>query len=267
MRDEGDDRGCLEGVRAVVRRSAVVYSALLVAVPVALVACGGPSKHPKSEGDIAAAGDGGAAADAAVEGAAPSVCSGADLDLVNVLVQSACEVASPPADQKARDVSGSLDVKTMASPGSVAPGGHADVVVTFTNKGSTPLPLDFVLDPTPRFTIEAYTATNKRADLPKVHPPHTKNEGPPPEPSAPGIARVTIAPGGKASAKVGWDAVKLRWAPELVKGTPPEQGYPTAPAGALARGKYLLKVISPLTGIFEGSDHEVSTSKTTMMVQ
>lgn len=229
--------------------------------------CGGPSTHPKSPDDLPAATDGGAADGAADAGTATSVCNGADLDLVNVLVQSACEVANPPSDQKARDVSGSLEVSVMANPSQVAPGGHADIVVTYTNKGSTPLPLDFLLDPTPRFTIEVYTSTNKRADQPKTKPPHGKNDGPPAEPSAPGTARVTLAPGGKASAKIGWDAVKLRWAPELLKGTPPEQGYPTAPAGSLPKGKYILKVITPLTGIFEGSDHEVSTAKANVTVQ
>ena len=52
-----------------------------------------------------------------------------------------------------------------------------------------------------------------------------------------------------------------------MKGTPPELGYPTAPAGPLPKGVYTLKVITPLTGIFEGMDKEVSTVRTTVTVK
>ena len=233
---------------------------------IGFLACGSSTPAPKSASDTAGASDGGAA-DGASDGGGSSVCTGSDLDLVNVLVQSACEVPNAPSDAKLQDVSALLAVTVSASPNTVAPGGHADVVVTYTNKSQAPLSLSFLLDPTARFSVEVYTMKNARADLPHNKPPHGKSEGPPPEASAPGTARVTIAPGGKASAKVDWSAVRLKWAPELVKGTPPEQGYPTAPAGPLGRGMYTLKVITPLIGVFEGSEHEVSTAKTTLKVQ
>ena len=41
-----------------------------------------------------------------------------------------------------------------------------------------------------------------------------------------------------------WDAVKMKWAPDKLKGTPPEKGYPRVPAGPLPKGKYALKVAS-----------------------
>jgi hypothetical protein len=175
-------------------------------------------------------------------------------------------VPNPPSDAKLADVSASLEVKLVASPNQVAPGGHSDLIVTYTNKSAAPLALNFLLDPTPRFTVEVYGATNKRAELPKSKPPPPKGGAAPADPTAPGTARVTLAPGGKATAKIDFNAVKLKWAPELVKGTPPEQGYPTSPAGPLPKGTYTLKVVTPLVGVFEGSDHEVSTVKTTLAV-
>jgi len=228
--------------------------------------CGGAKSPPKSPDDLASINPDGGAADAAAEPGKKSVCAGADLDLLNVLVQSACEVPNAAPDAKARDMTGLLEVKVDLSSAQVAPGARTDVTVTFTNKSPNPLPLDFLLDPTPRFSVEAYTAANKRGDLPRTKPPAIKG-GASPDPSAPGTAEVTLSPGGKASAKLDWSAVKLKWAPELVKGTPPEQGYPTAPNGPLPKGKYILRVVTPLIGVFEGVDHEVSTSKAPVTVQ
>jgi hypothetical protein len=228
-------------------------------------ACGGSSPKPKSPDELPAS-DGGAPSDAAPEGSAGAVCAGADLDLVNVLVQSACEVPNLASDAKRPDMSTLLDVKVSVNPSQVGPGGHADVILTFTNKSKEPLPLNFLLDPTPRFSIEVYTSTNKRAEMPKTKPPRGKNDVTP-EPTAPGTARVTIAPGGKASARLDFNAVRLKWAPELLKGTPPELGYPTSPAGPLPKGAYSLKVVTPLVGVFEGSDREVSTAMTKFVVQ
>jgi hypothetical protein len=249
------------------REGAALFLAAVAAL--SMSACGGSKTAPKSPDDVpASTTDGGVSPEGGGgEGGAPSVCSGDSLDLTNVLVQSACEVPNPGNDAKQRDVSALLAVTAAPSSPGVAPGGHVDIVVTYTNKSQAPLPLDFTLDPTPRFTVEAYTSTNKRAEMPHTPQPHAKNDGPPSEPTAPGTAQVTVAPGGKATVKIGWDAVKLRWAPELLKGTPPELGFPTAPAGPLPKGKYVLKVITPLTGIFEGSDHEVSTAKTMIVVQ
>jgi hypothetical protein len=61
--------------------------------------------------------------------------------------------------------------------------------------------------------------------------------------------------------------VKMKWAPEKFKGTPPERGFPRAPAGPLAKGKYVVKVVTPLVGVAEGVDHEVSAPKVEIEVE
>jgi hypothetical protein len=61
--------------------------------------------------------------------------------------------------------------------------------------------------------------------------------------------------------RLSWDAVKMKWAPEKVRGTAVEKGYPRTPAGPLPKGKYTVKVVTPLIGVFEGVDHEVSALK------
>jgi hypothetical protein len=248
------------------------YAYVVLASIVSLSGCGGDKPKPKSPDDIGNSSDGGEAdaAPAAGEGGAPAAanaCTGADLDLLNALIQSACEVKTPAPDAKPKDMSALLDVKVSPNPATVSPGGHADVLVTFTNKSKDPLPLDFLLDPTPRFTIETYNSKNSRADFPKTKPPHVKNDGPAPDPSAAGTAEVTLTPGGKAWVKLSWDAVKLKWAPEKVKGTPPEMGFPTSPAGPLARGNYLIKAVTPLVGVFEGAAHDTSSPKASISVK
>ncbi len=64
-----------------------------------------------------------------------------------------------------------------------------------------------------------------------------------------------------------WNAVKYKWASkDRAKGALPGRGYPKDPAGPLAKGKYVLRVITPLTGVVEGSEHEVSQPKTPVEV-
>jgi hypothetical protein len=113
----------------------------------------------------------------------------------------------------------------------------------------------------PRFRVEAFSLKGKRVDLPLAKQPkipaNTQSD-----PSTSGIARITLAANGKATAKLGWDASRTRWAPEKLKGTPPEQGYPRVPDKPLPKGKYMLRVVTPLTNVFEGVDHEVSAPKT-----
>jgi hypothetical protein len=55
--------------------------------------------------------------------------------------------------------------------------------------------------------------------------------------------------------------VKMKWAPDKVRGTAVEKGFPRTPAGPLPKGKYTVKVVTPLIGVFEGGDHEVSAPK------
>jgi hypothetical protein len=247
------------------RRSLFV---LLCAVP---LACGGSQKEDaKAPG--ATVPDGGLADGAVAEaGAAPAVvaspCVGNELDLSTILIKSACEVPNLAPDAKSKDMSALLDVKVTASSMIASPGGHVDLLVTFTNKSKAPLPLDFLLDPTPRFTVETYNSVNARADVPKSGPPNIARGGSASDPTTPSTAEVTLVPSGTAIVRVGWDAVRLKWAPEKLKGTPPEMGFPTSPAGPLPRGTYLLKVVTPLTGVFEGGGHDMSSPTITVKVQ
>jgi hypothetical protein len=195
-----------------------------------------------------------------------SACTGFDLDLMTALIQSACEVQDPKADEKQKEMKGLLEVKVTTSANKVAPGGHVDVIVTFVNKSKGPLALDFVLDPSPRFMIEAYDAKEKRIDMPAGTPPPYPAGTPDRAPATQGVARVILVQNGTAHAKLGWDAMRMKWAPDKVKGTPPEMGYPRTPNGPLGAGKYSLRVVTPLTNVAEGSDHEVSAPKTPLEV-
>jgi hypothetical protein len=244
---------------------------VVVASCLALLSCGGggkdspPADNPKpvASGDTdnatpAASGD-------AVVDAGPTeadkraqTCSAFEIDLMNALSQSACEVPNPKPDDKPRDLKNVLDVKVTASSPSVVGGGHVDLTVVFTNKGKDPLPLDFTVDPLPRFVIEVYDPKGHRADLPPGDAPARKDH---PAAAIVSTARVLVVTNGTAKVTVGWDAKKVRWAPEKLKGTPPEQGYPRVPTGPLGKGKYTLRVVTPLVGVFEGSGREISAPK------
>ncbi len=241
---------------------------ILVGLGLAAGGCGGSKKDAKDPADKSGSettteADAGASGEAA-EPSKASLCTGGDIDLMAALIQSACETKGKP-DDKPRDMKGLLEVKLNTSANKIEPGGHVDLIVSFVNKSKDPLPLDFVLDPTPRFTVEAYTAKGKRADMPAGNAP-ARPAGSEGEPATPGLARVTITPNGSAHVKIGWDATKTKWAPEKVKGTPPEMGYPRSPAGPLGKGKYELRVVTPLANVMEGSDHEVSAPKTPLEI-
>jgi hypothetical protein len=188
-----------------------------------------------------------------------SPCAGFDVDLAKVLAQASCVIPNAGPSDKARDTKGILDVKVSLNAVKVAPGGHVDVTVTFANKSKGDLPLDFVVDPEPRFEIQVFDKNGRQVDAPAG-----------PEPSLPSdvanatvpdkqTARATIVVAGSGRVTIPWDAVKKKWAPkDKAKGAIPGRGYPTVPGGPLPKGQYTLKVVTPLTGIFEGVDHEVS---------
>lgn len=197
-----------------------------------------------------------------------SPCSGFEMDLSTALMAAACEVEKPKPDAKPLETKGKLDIKVSVSMGAVAPGGHVDLTVLMTNKTAQPMSLDFMLDPTPRFVIEAYDAAGKkRVDMPAGNPPMLPKGMAPREATVHNTSRITIVPNGTAKMLVGWDAVRTKWAPEKLKGTPPEMGYPRVPAGPLPKGKYVLRVVTPLVGVFEGLDKEVSAPKVEISVQ
>ncbi len=247
---------------------------LIMLLPLAALACGGSKKEAKSgestetaSTDAPINGDAADAGEAKGENGEPakskaSTCTGADIDLMSALIQSACEVPNPKPDDKPRDLKAALDVKVAPSSNKIAPGGHTDLIVTFTNKSKEPLPLDFVLDPTPRFAVEAYDLKGTRVDLPKGPQPAMPDR----PPSNQGTARVTLVPNGSAHVKLAWDATKMKWAPEKLKGTPPEMGFPRAANGPLGKGKYSIRVVTPLTNVAEGVEHELSAPRSPIEV-
>lgn len=192
-----------------------------------------------------------------------SICSGFDIDLIAALGHSACEVPDVKAtDAKSMDMKGKLEVKLAATASRVDPGGQVDFIVQMTNKTKAPLSLDFLLDPTPRFQVEAYDSKGvKRVDMPAGKQPTIPAALADRPAAAQTLARVTLAPNGTAHAKVSWNAVRTRWAPEKLKGTPPEMGYPRVPAGPLGKGRYMVRVVTPLLSAMEGSDKEVSAPR------
>src|SRR5580658_4506821 len=154
----------------------------------AAVACGGPSSKTAADVDddsnakpaadkTPAADDGGGASATASAGPATGAPGSADdstgpkndectvfdePNLEGVLLKSACEAPNPTGQPP--DTSKTLVVKVTASPNVVAPGGHADVLVSYTNKSAASIPLYFTIDPMPRFEIETYTAKGNRVD-------------------------------------------------------------------------------------------------------
>ena len=249
----------------------VALKALMMLLPLATFACGGPKKDAKSVDtaatDTAAAEGVADAGEAKGENGEPakskaSTCTGAEIDLMSALIQSACEVPNPKPDEKPHELKAALDVKIAPSKDKVAPGGHVDLIVTFTNKSKEALPLDFTLDPTPRFSVEAYDLKGKRVDLPAGPQPAMPDR----PPSNQGTARVTLVPNGSAHVKLGWDATKMKWAPEKLKGTPPEMGFPRSASGPLGKGKYSIRVVTPLTNVAEGAEHEMSAPRSPIEV-
>jgi hypothetical protein len=196
-------------------------------------------------------------------------CGGASVpNLLAVIAQTACEVpkATPDSEQP-RDVKDALDVKVTVDLPKVAPGAKANVTLTLHNKGKVDLPLDFVADPEPHFDLELYTMKGARADNPAgAEPalPSSVTDQPAPDKA---IARLTLSPGGTATLVLPWDAVKYKWASaDRAKGALPGQHYPRDVAGPLPKGKYAIRVVTPLVGISEGSEHEISQPRTPIEV-
>ena len=250
---------------------------LCVLSAVLFAACGGPDKKPETASDTptnpelppkdSTTDEDGGVVEATPQDKKDKVCVGLDLDLSAALMQAACEVTVDP-NRKPVDMKGKLEVKVVPLMTTVPSGKRTDLVVSFTNKMPSSIELDFLVDPLPRFIVEAYDVkTNKRVDMPAGNPPPPPKGGKRPDPAKPSTARVTIAANGTAKMVVPWEAVHTRWAPEKFNGTPPEMGYPRVPAGGLGKGKYRLRVVTPLTNVFEGIDKEVSAPKVEIGVQ
>jgi hypothetical protein len=241
----------------------------LTAFVLLTAACGGSTAkpHPKTttETTVESRPDDKPRANDADKPAEPKkdACVGFDVaNLEDMLVKSDCELPGTKPDAVPNpDMKGKLEVTVAASPAKVAPGGKVELVVSFTNKTAAPMALHFRIDPVPRFETEAYDAKKKRVDMPTTNPPPPPKGHSAPPPSEVKVAKITLAPNGFARVRVPWEAVKMKWAPDRVRGTAAEKGYPRTPAGPLAKGKYTVKVVTPLVGVFEGGEHEVSAPK------
>lgn len=232
-----------------------------------LAACGGShsAKSPENA-DPSAASDpdkkGSPEGPPGAKEGTPSPCAGSAIaDLTSVLAQSACEAKGVKVDA-GRDVSDSLDVKVSLDVRKVAPGGKATVSVAYHNKGSKDLPLYFVVDPEPRFEFEVRTLRGVRVDRPAGREPTLPADVASSAAPEKVYSLVTIAPQGTATASLPFEAVRHRWASkDAAKGAMTGHGYPQEAAGPLPPGKYVLRVVTPLVGVSEGTDHEVSQPK------
>jgi len=259
--------------------------ACCLALLLSAAACGGAKKSadsPSNTDDTAGA-DGGAATDVpASSDSTPTSstpapgddkskkatpCGGFDIpDLLSVLSQAACEVQNPNQSEQP-DLKDKLEIKVVPDSPRIAPGSTASVTVTFKNKSKGDLSLNFVVDPEPRFDFAVFTLKGTRVDAPKGSAPSL-----PPEvanatvPEAK-VARITLATQGTAKVTLKWNAVKYKWASkDRAKGALPGQGYPRDPAGPLTKGTYILRVITPLTNVFEGVDHDASQPRVQITV-
>lgn len=252
--------------------------ALPIALTVGVSACGGSKPPPAKDGENTSAEDtdgGGVTADStgtpAPKGSADPVtgekpaetkpCEGFEIDLNKVLAQAACEVPYKDTD-KAKDPKG-LEVKIVPSSTRVQAGSKIEITVYFANKTKEAFPLNFTVDPEPRFDVEVYDKkTNKRVDAPvgmEPQLPSSVSGAPAPEKHT---ARATLVTNGTARVVIPWQAVKYKWASaDKAKGAAPGRGYPKVAAGNLPKGKYMLKVLMPLVGVFEGLNREVSSQQ------
>ena len=180
-----------------------------------------------------------------------AACAGDDFEALDEALKQ-CDTKMPRTTDVPTGMRDKLELRVTTATPSIAGGGRVDLTITFKNKSAEPLPLYFTGDPQPKFDVEAVDLKGHRVDLPAGKPPKT--------PALPThevkAARITLAPGGTARVKITWDAVKTRWAPEKVK-TWDGRGYPRAPAGPLAAGKYTLRIVLPLVGVFEKGDFEL----------
>lgn len=234
--------------------------------------CGGSKKKadapaeekPAATGDETPATET-SADDAGAPAAKKETCTGFDIgNLEDLLAKSECEVPNAkPESVASADMKGKLEVTLSASPTKAKAGSKVDLLVTFANKTKDALPLQFRIDPVARFETETYDAKAKRADMPAGKPPPPPKGHTPPPPAEAKVGKITLAPNGSARVRVPWEAVKMKWAPDKVRGTAVEKGYPRTPAGPLGKGKYTVKVVTPLLGVTE----EVSTPKVEIEVE
>jgi hypothetical protein len=225
---------------------------------------GKASEASNKDPDLASPG-----ADKDSAGGKPAPCGGSDIsNLAAVLAQGSCEAKGANPETSPKDLTDRLEIKASIDARHVAPGGKATVGIAYHNKTGKDLPLYFVVDPEPRFEFQVFTPKGARVDRPAgLEPPLPPEVANAPAPEKV-YALVTIAPQGTARVSLPWDAVKYKWASkEAAKGAVPGRGFPRAVAGPLPRGKYVLRIVTPLVGVTEGIDHEVTQPRLDLEVK
>ena len=163
-------------------------------------------------------------------GIGSNACSGTQIDLVRALANPECASPFDPRPPPAL-YDGALKLTVTPSATKIAPGGHVDVDVSFLNQSTVPLPLtlspsislgvvDWLKQPIPiGGTCKALTTLSE---------------------TEPGYAKITLAPGGVARARVTWNAFSCRWGNPHVQKLP--GGCELVRAGPVGKGRYTLHV-------------------------
>jgi hypothetical protein len=182
-----------------------------------------------------------------------SACMSAEFEALDDALRQ-CAGTMPRGADLPSHMRDKLDVVVTTATPAVAPGGHVDVTVTFKNRTNEPLPLYFTGDPFVHFEIEAVDGRGRRVDLPTGKPPKGSASSTAHDVK---VSRITLAPAGVARVKLGWEAVKTRWASADKSKASDGRGPQRVPAGPLGAGKYTLRVMLPLVGAFGAGGIEV----------
>jgi hypothetical protein len=235
------------GLSGIVACSPAAKPRVIEMQPIGTVKQGNWTPEDDSEGDVTTPN---AATPSPLKEAA---CSSTSFDDLQEALKG-CEVPMPQNGDIPSGLARKLEVSVTPSTPTITAGGRVDLQVVFRNKSQDALPLFFTGDPEPRAEIEALTARGARADLPAgKQPAYPRGHSPPAREAK--AYKVTLGGGGTARMKMVWDAVKTKWAPTLLESWE-GRGYPRVPAGPLKKGKYTLRVVLPLLGVFEKGELE-----------
>lgn len=185
--------------------------------------------------------DAGTPQDPSAGGSEDPACTGSDIDLASVLATKKCRAG---ADAPPTPASAAQDVKVTLTPSDtkVKPGGHLDLALDLTNTGSAAIPLYFAGDLTLTATVK--DSKGKIVAPPSGNAPKNADPACMDKPCKNPESHLVLPPGGKAHAKIGWDAVKVAW---------PAKGPTTCctihvdpvAKGPLAAGTYTVKIPLP----------------------
>ncbi len=183
---------------------------------------------------------------------APGTKSGCNLgdtdDVLDWITNEKCRVPNNDIEPRS-GLREKLEWKLVASTPQITAGGRVDLSLALKNRSSEMVPLYFLVDG-PVFVVQAFDAKGKRVDLPAGKPKAPQGviveEGPPK------VARLNVTAGATLKARLVWDAVKTRWAPDKIEGSFVTQAtFPRAPAGNLALGMYSIRVVPQMSAVAE----------------